>query len=392
MPIALRLPPYGGGRGERPILTKMKYSKLIIAIIVALIFIGTFVFLYQKSQPEPVVYNEFTTKMGDVSKTTLITGKIEPRNEVNVKPQISGIITDIYKEAGDIVKAGEVIAKVKVIPDMSQLSSAESRVRLAEINAKQAQVDYDRDKVLFDKLLITAESFDKVSQTLHQAQEEVKAANDALEVVRDGVSKSNASASSTLIRSTISGVILDIPVKVGNTVILSNTFNDGTTIATLANMKDLIFRGNIDETEVGQLSIGVPMKITIGALQDVKLSASLEYISPKAVENNGANQFEIKAAIDVKGAKELRSGYSANAEIVLQTAKNVLTIPESAVEFSGDSTFVYLVKGKGEQKTYERHPVTIGISDGVNIEIKKGLSQKDIVRGPQVVADTKDKE
>ena len=333
----------------------MKYSKLIIAVIVALIFIGTFVFLYQKSQPEPVVYNEFTTKMGDVSKTTLITGKIEPRNEVNVKPQISGIITDIYKEAGDIVKAGEVIAKVKVIPDMSQLSSAESRVRLAEINAKQAQVDYDRDKVLFDKHLITAESFDKVSQTLHQAQEEVKAANDALEVVRDGVSKSNASASSTLIRSTISGVILDIPVKVGNTVILSNTFNDGTTIATLANMKD-------------------------------------EYISPKAVENNGANQFEIKAAIDVKGAKELRSGYSANAEIVLQTAKNVLTIPESAVEFNGDSTFVYLVKGKGEQKTYERHPVTIGISDGVNIEIKKGLSSKDVVRGPQVVADTKDKE
>ena len=370
----------------------MKYSKLIIAIIIAFIFIGTFVFLYQKSQPEPIVYNEFTTKTGDISKTTLITGKIEPRNEVNVKPQISGIITDIYKEAGDVVKAGEVIAKVKVIPDMSQLSSAESRVRLAEINAKQAQTDYDRDKVLFDKHLITAESFDKVSQTLHQAQEEVKAANDALEVVRDGVSKSNASASSTLIRSTISGVILDIPVKVGNTVILSNTFNDGTTIATLANMKDLIFRGNIDETEVGQLAIGVPMKITIGALQDVKLNASLEYISPKAVENNGANQFEIKAAIDVKGAKDLRSGYSANAEIVLQTAKNVLTIPESAVEFSGDSTFVYLVKGKGEQKTYERHPVTIGISDGVNIEIKKGLSNKDIVRGPQVVADTKNKE
>ena len=370
----------------------MKYSKLIIAIIIAFIFIGTFVFLYQKSQPEPIVYNEFTTKTGDISKTTLITGKIEPRNEVNVKPQISGIITDIYKEAGDIVKAGEVIAKVKVIPDMSQLSSAESRVRLAEINAKQAQVDYDRDKVLFDKHLITAESFDKVSQTLHQAQEEVKAATDALEVVRDGVSKSNASASSTLIRSTISGVILDIPVKVGNTVILSNTFNDGTTIATLANMKDLIFRGNIDETEVGQLAIGVPMKITIGALQDVKLNASLEYISPKAVENNGANQFEIKAAIDIKGAKSLRSGYSANAEIVLQTAKNVLTIPESAVEFSGDSTFVYLVKGKGEQKTYERHPVTIGISDGVNIEIKKGLSNKDIVRGPQVVADTKNKE
>lgn len=370
----------------------MKYSKLIIAAIIGIIFIGTFVFLYQKSQPEPIVYNEFTPKMGDVSKTTLITGKIEPRNEVNVKPQISGIITDIYKEAGDYIQAGEVIAKVKVIPDMGQLSSAESRVRLAEINAQQAKTDYDRDKALFDKHLVTAEAFDKTRQTLKQAQEEVNAANDALEVVRDGVSKSNASASSTLIRSTISGVILDIPVKVGNTVILSNTFNDGTTIATLANMKDLIFRGNIDETEVGQLNIGVPMKITIGALQDVKLNASLEYISPKAVENNGANQFEIKAAIDVKGAKNLRSGYSANAEIVLESVKNVLTIPESAIEFSGDSTFVYIAKGQGEQKTYERHPVTIGISDGVNIEIKKGLTTKDIVRGPQAVVDDKNKD
>lgn len=370
----------------------MKYSKLIIAAIIGIIFIGTFVFLYQKSQPEPIVYNEFTPKMGDVSKTTLITGKIEPRNEVNVKPQISGIITDIYKEAGEYIQAGEVIAKVKVIPDMGQLSSAESRVRLAEINAQQAKTDFDRDKALFDKHLVTAEAFDKTRQALKQAQEEVNAANDALEVVRDGVSKSNASASSTLIRSTISGVILDIPVKVGNTVILSNTFNDGTTIATLANMKDLIFRGNIDETEVGQLNIGVPMKITIGALQDVKLNASLEYISPKAVENNGANQFEIKAAIDVKGAKNLRSGYSANAEIVLENVKNVLTIPESAIEFSGDSTFVYIAKGKGEQKTYERHPVTIGISDGVNIEIKKGLTTKDIVRGPQAVVDDKNKD
>lgn len=370
----------------------MKYSKLIIAAIIGIIFIGTFVFLYQKSQPEPIVYNEFTPKMGDVSKTTLITGKIEPRNEVNVKPQISGIITDIYKEAGDYIQAGEVIAKVKVIPDMGQLSSAESRVRLAEINAQQAKTDFDRDKALFDKHLVTAEAFDKTRQALKQTQEEVNAANDALEVVRDGVSKSNASASSTLIRSTISGVILDIPVKVGNTVILSNTFNDGTTIATLANMKDLIFRGNIDETEVGQLNIGVPMKITIGALQDVKLNASLEYISPKAVENNGANQFEIKAAIDVKGAKNLRSGYSANAEIVLESVKNVLTIPESAIEFSGDSTFVYIAKGQGEQKTYERHPVTIGISDGVNIEIKKGLTTKDIVRGPQAVVDDKNKD
>ncbi|MCI6081597.1 MAG: efflux RND transporter periplasmic adaptor subunit [Prevotella sp.] len=365
-----------------------KYRKLIVAVIIAVIFIGTFVFLYQKSQPTPVVYNEFTPELKDIQKTTVITGKIEPRNEVTVKPQISGIITELYKEAGDMVQQGEVIAKVKVIPDMGQLSSAEARVRLADINLKQAQVDFSREESLYKQKLVSADEFDKIKQTLRQAKEEVVAAQDALDVVKNGVSKSNASASSTLIRSTITGLILDVPVKVGNTVVLSNTFNDGTTIATVANMNDLIFRGNIDETEVGRLVEGMPMKITIGALQDLSFEANLEYVSPKAVESNGANQFEVKAAVNVIKGGKIRSGYSANAEIVLAKACKVLSIPESAIEFSGDSTFVYVVKGSGEKKTYDRRAVTTGLSDGVNIEIKKGITAKDKVRGPQQVADT----
>ena len=368
-----------------------KYSKLIVAAIVAVIFIGTFVFLYQKSQPTPVVYSEFTPEVKDIQKTTVITGKIEPRNEITVKPQISGIITDLYKEAGEMVQEGEVIAKVKVIPDMGQLSSAEARVRLADINLKQAQVDFSREEALYKQKLVSADEYDKIKQTLKQAKEEVVAAQDALDVVRNGVSKSNASASSTLIRSTITGLILDVPVKVGNTVVLSNTFNDGTTIATVANMNDLIFRGNIDETEVGRLVEGMPMKITIGALQDLSFEANLEYVSPKAVESNGANQFEVKAAVHVMKSGKIRSGYSANAEIVLAKASKVLSIPESAIEFSGDSTFVYILKGEGEKKTYDRRAVTTGLSDGVSIEIKKGITAKDKVRGPQQVADTNNK-
>ena len=297
-----------------------RYSKLIIAAIVALIFIGTFVFLWQKSQPKEVVYNEFTPKMEDIQKTTIITGKIEPRNEVNIKPQISGIITDLYKEPGDYVNAGDVIAKVKVIPDMGQLSSAEARVRLSEINLKQAQVNFEREENLYNMKLVSADEYDKIKQALQQAKEEKVAAIDALQVVRDGVSKSNASASSTLIRSTISGRILDIPVKVGNMVILSNNFNDGTTMVN-----------------------DMPMKITIGALQDLNFEANLEYVSPKAVENNGANQFEIKAAVKLAEGSQIRSGYSANAEIVLSSASKVLCVPESAIEFSGDSTFVYVI-------------------------------------------------
>ena len=367
-----------------------KYFKYILMALVAVIFIGAFVFLYIKSQPQPEVYDEFTLQRMDIRKTTVVTGKIEPRNEVNVKPQISGIITEILKEAGETVQEGEVIAKVKVIPDMGSLSAAQSRLRLAEINRKQAQTDYDREKTLFDKGLVAADEYDKIAQALRQAREEVDAAQDNLEVVRDGVSKSNASASSTLIRSTITGLILDIPVKVGNSVILANTFNDGTTIATVANMNDLIFRGNIDETEVGRLSTGMTMKITIGALQDLKFDARLEYIAPKATDQNGANQFEIKAAVNLpSNATNIRSGYSANAEIVLAEAKNVLAVQESAIEFDGDDTYVYVIKGEGDKQTYERRKVQTGISDGINIEIRSGVKPNERIRGPKMIATEK---
>ena len=363
-------------------------KKMIIAGLVAIVFIGTFVFLWIKAQPQPKVYDEFTPTVADLRKTTVLTGKIEPRNEVNIKPQISGIITELMKEAGQTVQAGEVIAKVKVIPDMGQLSSAQSRLRLAEINLKQARTDYEREKVLFDKGLVSADEYDKIHQAYNQAREERSAAQDNLEVVRDGVSSNNANASSTLVRSTVKGVILDIPVKVGNSVILSNTFNDGTTIATVANMNDLIFRGNVDETEVGQVNVGMPMTITVGALQDLKFNARLEYISPKAVEANGANQFEIKAAVQVPEKTGVRSGYSANAQIVLAEALHVLTVPESAIHFEGNNTYVYLVQGKGKNKTYQRRNVKVGLSDGVNIQIKSGLTTNDRVRGLERVEES----
>ncbi len=358
-----------------------KAAKYIVIALLAIFVVGTFAFLYKKSKPKEVRYEELTATVMDISRTTIITGKIEPRNEVNIKPQINGIIAELYKEAGQEVKENDVIAKLKVIPDMSSLSSAESRVRLAEINLKQAQTNYDREKSLFDRQLVSAEEFEQVAQSLNQAKEEKSAAQDALEVIRDGVSSKNAKSSSTLVRSTITGLILDVPVKVGNSVIQANTMNDGTTVATVANMDDLIFDGNIDETEVGTLTEGMPMKISIGALQDLSFDATLEYIAPKAVENNGANQFEIKAAVKSPSDTKIRSGYSANAEIVLQSVEQVLSIPESALEFDGDSTYVYKVKVGG----YDRIPVTTGLSDGINIEIKSGLSEGDKVRGSQII-------
>ena len=359
-----------------------KFGKILIFALIALVFLGTFFYLFKRSQPQEIQYQELSPAMGDISRSTVVTGKIQPRDEVNVKPQISGIVAEVYKEAGQMVQQNEVIAKLKVIPDMGQLSSAQSRVRLSEVNLKQARTNYDREKALFDKQLVSPEEFEKVQQALRQAEEEHAIAKETLEIVRDGVSSSNKSGSTTLVRSTISGLILDVPVKVGNSVINSNTFNDGTTIATVANMNDLIFDGNIDETEVGRLRIGLPVRISVGALQDFSFDAALEYISPKATESGGANLFEIKASVSVPDSVTIRSGYSANAEIVLQQVKNVLTIPESAIQYDGDKTYVFVK----EADEYVRRDVQTGLSDGVNIEIKSGLEMGQTVRGPQIIS------
>jgi len=358
-----------------------KLVRILMIVLVAAIFIGTFAYLFNRSKPKAIEYQELTPTQGEIVKATVVTGKIQPRDEVNVKPQINGIVAEVYKEAGQMVQKDEIIAKLKVIPDMNQLSSAQSRVRLSEVNLKQAQINYDREKKLFDQQLVSAESFEKVAQALKQAQEEHSISKETLEIVRDGVSSANKSGSTTLIRSTISGLILDVPVKVGNSVTMSNTFNDGTTIATVANMDDLIFDGNIDETEVGRLHIGLPVRISVGALQDVHFDAALEYISPKATESNGTNLFEIKASVKVPSDVTIRSGYSANAEIVLQEVHDVITLAESAIQWEGDSTFVYVKDGE----EWTKRVVTTGLSDGVTIEVKDGIALGDKVRGPQII-------
>lgn len=360
-----------------------KYLKITLLVVVAAIFIGTFIFLYQKSKPKTTVYETITPEIADLEKTTVATGKVEPRDEVLIKPQISGIISEVYKEAGQTIKQGEVIAKVKVIPELGQLNSAESRVRVAEISTAQAETDHERIKKLYNDKLISREDYEKSEVEIKKAREELQTAKDVLEIIKEGITKNSASFSSTLIRSTIDGLILDVPIKVGNSVIMSNTFNDGTTIATVANMNDLIFKGKIDETEVGRIHEGMPVKLTIGALQNLTFDAELEYISPKGVEENGANQFEIKAAVHAPDSVQIRSGYSANAEIVLQRAQKVLAVPEGIIEFSGDSTFVWVMTDSIPEQKFERRQIKTGMSDGIKLEIKEGLTGKEKVRASE---------
>ncbi len=359
-----------------------KALKWIILAAIAVGIVWTFVSLWKKSQPKPIVYETLTVERGDIEKRTIVTGKVEPRDEVQIKPQISGIITELYKEAGESVRVGEPIAKIKVIPDMAQLNSAESRVRLAKYNIENVRTVFERDSSLMAKGVISIEEYEKSRLQYQTAKEELLSAEDNLSIVREGVAQKADSQgySNTIVKSTIAGMILDIPVKVGNSVILSNTFNDGTTIATVADMSDMLFVGNIDETEVGRLHEGMEMDLIIGALNDQRFKATLEYISPKGVETNGAMMFQIKGAAVIPDSVLVRAGYSANADVILDSRKNVLKLQEAAVQMEGDKAFVQFVTDTTTQAV-ERREVKIGLSDGINIEITKGLKEGDIIRG-----------
>ncbi|HPD86690.1 MAG TPA: efflux RND transporter periplasmic adaptor subunit [Proteiniphilum sp.] len=353
-------------------------------VLLGLLVLSTFVFLWQKSRPKTVNYNIETAVKGDVEKRTVATGKVEPRNEILIKPQMSGIIAEVFKEAGDKVQAGDIIARIQVVPDMVNLSSAESRVQRAQLAADQSKANYERDRRLYDNEVISREEFEKVELQYKNDQEELRAANDNLSLVRTGITQSSAKTSNTLVRSTVSGTILDVPVKAGNSVIQSNNFNDGTTVASVANLSDMLFVGKIDETEVGKLVTGMPMEITIGAIQDLKIPATLEYVSPKGVEESGAILFEMKAALKLPDSIFIHAGYSANADIILDKRSQVITIAESAVEFSGDSTFVHLLTSEKPQ-AFERKQIEIGLSDGIHIEVKEGLNENDKVRGSEII-------
>lgn len=361
-----------------------KVFRYLLWAVIVLIFIGTFVFLYQNSKTKEDVYGTLAPQRLTIQRTTVLTGKIEPRDEIEIKPQISGIISEILVEAGDVVREGDVIAKIKVIPDASQLSSAQSRVSVAEIDLADAKTKYERDKTLFGKGVVSRQDFEDSEKAWHKAAEELEAAHDAYNIVREGVSRLNAKESNTLVRATITGLVLNVPVKVGSSVIQANTMNDGTTVATVADMNKLIFKGKVDETEVGHLRTGMPMDISIGALPSLAPKGVIEYISPKGDDTGGANTFEIKAALELDDVSGLRAGYSANATVILERAADVLTVPEAAVTFAGDSTFVYVRTDSVPKPVFERRAISTGLSDGINIEVKEGIDSTAVLRGDKI--------
>ena len=356
--------------------------KKTIFIIVSIIILGllayTLYYVYEKSQKKPVTFKTEKPFFSDIIQKTVATGSVVPRKEIDIKPVVSGIIQEIMVEPGQQVKSGDVLARIKVIPDMLTLNNAENRVRQAQINFDNAKIDYERNKKLYDQGVISYATYQPIELAKRSAENELDAAQDNLQIVKEGASRKNTSTANTLVRSTIDGMVLDVPVEIGNSVIEVNNFNEGTTIATVADMNDLIFEGKVDESEVGKIKEGMDLILTIGAIEDEEFDAVLEYVAPKGVEENGAIQFEIKAAVDLKDNQFIRAGYSANANVVLQKAKNVLAINESLIQYEAD-TATYVEVKVGDQK-FEKRNVELGISDGIKVEVKSGINEEDEIK------------
>jgi HlyD family secretion protein len=358
-------------------MKKVIYS--ILGIVLVLAIIGSLFMLYKKSKEKDTIYNVQTPFISNLVKKSVATGSIIPRREIAIKPQVSGIIDEIYVEPGEIINKGDLIAKVKIIPDMVALNSAESRLNKARLQLEDAKLVYDRQKKVYEQGVIPDAEFQKVRIEYNAALEEVESAENNLQLIKEGITRKAGEISNTLIRSTIQGMILDVPVEVGTSVIQTNTFNEGTTIAAIADMGEMIFEGKIDETEVGKIKEGMNLELTVGAIENEKFDAELEYISPKGVEENGTVQFEIKAQVRLKKNVFIRAGYSATADIVLDRKDSVMVIPEGLLKFekNNDSSFVEV---ETQPQLFEKRYVKTGLSDGINIEVISGLTMDDKIK------------
>ena len=359
----------------------MKKGRVTFLLLFVLLVIAgaayTLNHLYKKEQAPEARYDVEAPRIADIVKKSVSSGTIGPRKEILIKPQISGIVDELYVEAGDTVTAGMVLARVRVVPDMAALAAAQSRVERGRISMDNSQLDYERQQALLASGVVSEQDFQQSEAAFLQAKEEMLAAEDNLRIVKEGAASRAGESSNTLIESTVDGMVLDVPVEVGNQVIQANTFNEGTTIASVADMTDLIFRGQIDESEIENLRVGIPLILSIGAMPGKQFDASLEFISPKGVPENGAVQFEIRAAVTLDEGDFIRAGFSANADVVLDKREQVLAVNEALVQYKGPKPFVEVKVGPQQ---FETRDVTLGLSDGLIVEVLSGIAEGDSLK------------
>jgi len=356
-----------------------KAITVLFGLILLSGFAGTVYYLYSKSEEEPTLYETKAPFVTTIIKKTVATGSVVPRKEVDIKPQVSGVVDELFVEPGDTVASGDLIARIRIIPNMVNLANAETRVNRARISLKNADIDLARNRRLSEEGVVSKADYQQYSLAHDSATEELAAAIDNLELIKKGTRAKPGETTNTLVRATIGGMVLEVPLEEGDFVIESNTFNDGTTIASVADMDELIFRGKVDESEVGKIHPGMRLLLTIGAIEADKFEATLEHIAPKGVEENGAIQFQIRAALVQQDGIFVRANYSANADIVLDRRDEVLAINEALLQFEGEETYVE-VETAAQQ--FERRSVETGLSDGINVEVIGGLTEADKIKDP----------
>ncbi|WP_116770341.1 efflux RND transporter periplasmic adaptor subunit [Maribacter litoralis] len=350
-----------------------KYVKYTLIGILIIGILAAVVYFLKKNSTPLKTYETETVEKRDITNKVVVTGKVIPQDEIEIKPQISGIIQKVYLEEGVQVKAGDLIATIKVVPNEQSLNQARGRVNNAKIALNNTKIEYDRNKSLFDKGVISSQDFNALQLQYDQATQELQNAQADYQIIRVG-SAGGSSSANTNIRATVTGTLLEIPVEVGDQVIESNNFNDGTTIAFIADMSKMIFEGEVDEAEVGKLKVGMPLEISMGALQDEKFDAKLKFIAPKGVEEEGAVQFRIEGDLAVSDSTNIRAGYSANAAIVLEEKKDVLSIKEALLQFDKETNKPYVEVETGENE-FEKRELELGVSDGIDVEILSGLDE-----------------
>jgi HlyD family secretion protein len=354
---------------------------IVIGIVIVGAFAWTLLFLYNKSQAKPVVYKTEKPFVTDIVKKTVATGAIVPRQEVEIKPRVSGVIEKLYVEPGEYVERGALVAKIQIIPDMVALSRAESAVESARINFKNAERELNRSEDLYERSVISQAEYDKARLEQQLRKQELDSSEDNLQLIKRGASSRSGKVSNQ-VRSTVEGMVLEVPVKEGESVIESNTFNAGTTVAFVADMNDMIFEGKVDESEVGKITEGMELAIRIGALDNQSFKGKLEYISPKGAEEEGAIQFEIRASLERRKDVFIRANYSANADIVLDRRDDALAIHESVLQFDKDGKQKF-VEVETSPQVFEKRPVKVGLSDGINIEVVSGVTKDDAIKVPE---------
>ncbi|WP_225036807.1 efflux RND transporter periplasmic adaptor subunit [Winogradskyella sp. SM1960] len=372
----------------------MKRTKTIILLIAIVAVFGvSLYYLWQKNQEDPITYTSESPTEETIIVKTVATGSIVPKEEILIKPNISGVIEEIFIDAGEYVEQGDLIAQIKVIPNASSLTSAKNNIasnqtalQTARINLQTQQASYDRQKALFDKGVISANDFEGINnaylqakQSVEQAKINVNSANQNYDIIKTGTTSGLGNIAQTQVRATVSGMVLDVPVKAGNQVIEANNFNEGTSIASIADIKQMIFEGKVDESEVGKIKEGLPLEITVGAIENKSFDAVLDYIAPKGIAENGAIQFEIKGTLKKIDSTFIRAGLSANASIILDKAEKVLAIKEALVQYDKETKKPYVEIEIGDQK-FERKDIALGISDGIFVEVKNGISKTDKIK------------